>query len=147
MKYDIRVATIKEEKEAIYRFRYRVYIEEMQKTHIQADHEATLLSDEADSYMVLYYSCINNKLAATVRSQRGPEGSFIERDRLFFLTDYFEELFDHNCLAIVDKLIVDIPYRNSLLAHEMMVRTYIDGWKAGTRLCFITCDDQLLSMY
>ena len=147
MDYIIQTATSSQEREAIYRFRYRVYIEEMKKWHVQADHENKLLYDDADAYTVLYYAFMNNEIAATVRSQRGTEGLFIKDGKEFFGIDEFEAHFDYRKIAIVDRLIVDQPYRRGLLAHQMMLKTYIEGLQVGTRLCFIACDDQLLPMY
>jgi hypothetical protein len=147
MEHIIQTAKTEDEREAIYRFRYRIYIEEMQKRHVRADHENKILSDHADSYTLLYYAAINHEIAATVRSQRGTEGLFLKEVSTFFEIDEFETFFDHRKIAIVDRLIVDNPYRRGLLAHQMMLRTYTDGLQAGTKLCFISCDDQLLPMY
>ena len=147
MEHIIQTAKTEEERQAIYRFRYKVYIEEMQKRHVPADHDNKLLSDDADDYTLLYYAHINNEIAATVRSQRGTEGVFTREGKDFFGMDEFELHFDYRSLSIVDRLIVDDPYRHGLLAHQMMLRTYTDGLEAGTKLCFIACDDQLLPMY
>lgn len=147
MGHQILIARTPLERELIYRFRYRIYIEEMQKYHLPADHNNKRLLDEADVYMVLYYATVNGELAGTVRSQRGTEGAFMKEDIAFYGIDEFENFFDHNMIAVVDRLIVDQRFRKSTLAHELMLQTYIDGWQSGTRMCFITCDDQLLPMY
>jgi predicted GNAT family N-acyltransferase len=147
MEHIIQTAKTEEERQAIYRFRYKVYIEEMQKLHVSADHENKFVSDEADAHTILYYTLINQEIAATVRAQRGTEGRFTKEGKAFFGIDAFEKYFDYRQLSIIDRLIVDKPYRRSLLTHQMMLNTYVEALQVGTRLGFISCDDALLPMY
>jgi len=147
MSHNIVVANTLFERNSIFRFRYQVYISELQKTHVEADHSNQMLYDEADRYMVLYYIDCHNQVAGTVRSQRGSEGPFMQEEMDLYGINDFEKFIDHDKIAIVDRLAVDVPFRKTTMAHELMLRTYIDGWAAGTRLCFITCDDHLLAMY
>ncbi|HTK19216.1 MAG TPA: hypothetical protein VL442_06885 [Mucilaginibacter sp.] len=147
MPHHIQIAETSEECLSIYKFRYKIYVDELKKLHVNADHQQKLLFDEADRYMTLYYVTADSKLAATARSQRGFRGSFLKDDVGYFGISEFENFFDHDKIAIVDRLIVENAFRHTSLAHEMMLRIYIDGWQSGIRLCFITCDDNLLSMY
>lgn len=147
MEYYINIARNAAEKELIYRFRYLIYIEEMGKLHMKADHINRLLCDETDLYTTLYYVLINNSIAATLRSQNGIDGPFGSTENIFFDIDQFEGIFDHRSISVNDRLIVDKPYRRSMLYHRMMIKTYTDGLQIGTKLCFISCDDSLLPMY
>jgi len=147
MSYSIKIASSKEDKEAIFRFRYKVYMEELNKRHIAADHDHKMLFDEADKYTILYYAANGNDVIGTVRSQRGTEGMFLANDKIFFGIDVFDAHIDCCEMAIVDRLIVDQEYRHGSLAHELMLATYLGGLEVGTRICFITCDEKLLQMY
>jgi len=147
MSYPIKIASSQQEKEAIYRFRYKVYMEELNKHHIAADHANKMMFNEADDHTILYYADDGKDVIATVRSQRGIEGVFTKDDNEFFGIDEFEKYIDYKKIAIVDRLIVDKAFRHSALAHEMMLATYLGGLEVGTRICFITCDEKLLPMY
>ena len=147
MRYPTKIAYSKEEKEAIYRFRFKVYMEELHITHIAADHDKKMLFDEADKYTVLYYVMDDREVIGTVRSQRGTEGMFLENDINFFGLGKLEGSVGYHKIAIVDRLIVAKAYRRSPLAHELMLATYLGGLEAGTKICFITCDEILLPMY
>lgn len=147
MGHSIKIASSPQEREAIYRFRYKVYMEELNKYHITADHNNKMLFDEADDYTVLYYACNDDSVIATVRSQRGTEGSFKKEDIEFFGIVDFNTHIHYREIAIVDRLIVDKDFRRKPLAHEMMMATYLGGLAVGTRVCFITCDEKLLHMY
>jgi hypothetical protein len=147
MSYPIKIASSQQEKEAIYRFRYKVYMEELNKLHIAADHANKMMFDEADEYTILYYVCDENDVIATVRLKRGIEDLFTEEENNLFSLSKFRSILDHKKLCITDRLIVDALFRRSRLTNEMMVRTYLGGLEGGVKLCFITSDEKLLPMY
>ncbi len=147
MSYQIKTARTPEKKTAIFNFRYKVYIEEMNKLHIAADHGQKLMSDEADGHAMQYYAEAEDEIIATARSQRGKEGSFSEKEIKFFQINAFERYIPHDKLAIVDRFIVQKEYRHGRLANQMMLAIYSGALEAGIRLCFISCEDKLLSMY
>ncbi len=147
MQYHIQTATTQQQREAIYCFRYSIYMEEFNKLHIPADHQNKMLFDDADKYSKLYYAIADKNIVATIRGQRGAEGPFTNTDYNFFKFSEFEKYIGHHKMAIVNRLMVDKEYRRSTLAHEMMLATYLGGLEVGTRLCFITCDDKLLPLY
>jgi hypothetical protein len=147
MEYLILKAESEIEKSEIYKFRYSVYVEELNKYHIPANHEEKLMYTKSDRYAVLYYAKANDKIIATVRSHRGVDGPFQLDEVNYFKIDIFKIHFSFNELAIVNKLIVDKHYRNTRLTHLMILETYLGGLEVGTKLCFITCEERLLPMY
>ena len=147
MAYDIKIAGSQKEKDAVFSFRYEVYVEELQKNHIQADHQQRMIYDQADSFSLLYYCMKESALISRVRSQRGAEGSFRNEDATYFQIDDFEQVCHYHEMAIVDRLMVAKSHRHGPLGHEMMLATYLDGLRLGTKVCFITCEEKLLNMY
>jgi predicted GNAT family N-acyltransferase len=147
MSYTLFRAVSPADKQAIYRFRYQIYIEELGKTHIPADGDGKLMYDEADDHAVLFYAVAGDRLVATVRALSGVDGPFTDRDSAFLGIPGFARQFGHRKLAVIDRLIVDREWRKSGLAHEMMLATYLYGLEVGTRCGFISCEDQLLPLY
>ena len=147
MEYQIIIAKTQEEKEAIYKFRYKIYFDELKKLHLPADHTNKQMYDEADEYCALYYAKDGENIIATVRAIRGVDGAFLKADIDFFNIGKFEEYFNHDEIAVVNRLIIDKPYRHTPLTNELMLATYFGGLDVGTKLCFITCDSSLLGFY
>ena len=147
MNYTLFRADSPEDKEAIYGFRYQVYIEEMGKTHLPADDDGKLLYDEADNRAILFYAMAEGRLVGTVRALSGADGPFTDRDSVFFNIPEYTRRFGYRKLAVIDRLIVDRAFRKSGLAHELMLATYLYGLQIGTRCGFISCDEMLLPLY
>jgi len=55
---EVRIAKTQEEREAVYRFRYRVYVEELKRDYPDANHEEKWLRDDDDDqgYAVNFYT-------------------------------------------------------------------------------------------
>jgi len=146
MKYTITRARTAKEREAIYRFRYRIFIEEQQKLYIKADHEHKMLYDEIDAFATLYYAQQEGIVIGTVRVMHGAEGDFTQSDIDFFSINNYEKYFSHEELAIADRFIVAPQFRHTRLAYLLMMTT-LGGLEQGVKVCFITCLDALLDMY
>jgi predicted GNAT family N-acyltransferase len=146
MSYQIQIAKTRKEKEAVYQFRYQVYVEEMGKQHIEADHQQHLVFDEMDDYGTIYYACSDNNVIGTVRSLRGTEESFAKVDNRFFEVRRFQKYIKHEEMGVVDRLMVDKAHRLSRLGHDLLA-TYLEGVSMGTNLCFVCCEDFLLPIY
>lgn len=146
MKYVIIKARTTEERVAIYRFRYKVFIEEQQKHYIKADHTRQMLYDKADAYATLYYAQKDAEVIGTVRVMHGAEGDFMPSDIDFFSIDNYEKYYNHDELAIADKFMVAPAFRHTKLPFMLMMAT-LGGIGVGAKICFITCLDALLEMY
>ena len=79
MRSGIHIAETKEEKRAVYRFRYDVYVEEMGRYHGTADHENRLLVEPEDEYSRITYAAEGGKVVATARFTWGGDAPFPAR--------------------------------------------------------------------
>jgi predicted GNAT family N-acyltransferase len=143
----ILVASSAEARESIFRFRYEVYIEELNKMHIAADHSNKMMCDEADDISTLYYAVDETGLMATVRVQHGAYGAFQQKEKAFYNINAFEKCIASKQIGITDRLMVKKEYRRSFLTHEIMLATYLDAVKQDMKACFISCEEKLLPMY
>ena len=146
MSFNIKLATTTEEKEAIYRFRYIVYVEELGKHHIDADHVTKMMFDNADDNALLYFAINEVGVIGTVRLMPGKNG-FTSKLSDYFEIDKFEKAFPLAEMAIIDRLIVARKYRNIQLGHALSLATFSEGQKLGTRIVFMTSEEKTMPMH
>src|SRR4051812_14697767 len=73
---EVKVAASAAEREAIYRFRYEVYVEQMHLYRSTADHERRWLRDVDDDGAVLLYAALGGQVAGTIRINFGADAPF-----------------------------------------------------------------------
>jgi Acetyltransferase (GNAT) domain len=64
----IKLVTLPQECEEIYQFRYSIYVEEMSRIQIHADHEKKRVCDPLDNYSNLFLACSDGCIVGTLRS-------------------------------------------------------------------------------
>ncbi|MBT3556155.1 MAG: hypothetical protein HN644_11125 [Rhodospirillales bacterium] len=72
-------AVTDDEKRAVYRLRYDVYVEEMGRYQSIADHKNRLLIEPEDDYSRLYMAVANDEVLGTMRLTWGGDTSFPDR--------------------------------------------------------------------
>ncbi len=70
----IGIAQTAEERDAVYRFRYSVYVEEMGRYRGSADHDGHRLSDPEDEWSWIAYARDGDEVVATTRLTWGGAG-------------------------------------------------------------------------
>ena len=75
----IGIAETEEERRAVYRLRYDVYVEEMGRYQSVADHEQRMLYEEVDKQSRISYAAIDGEVVATARLTWGGDGPFTQR--------------------------------------------------------------------
>ncbi|MCI0784270.1 MAG: hypothetical protein J4O00_05875 [Chloroflexi bacterium] len=63
----IRVAGTEEEKRAVYRLRYDIYVEEMGRYQTVADHKNRMLYEDVDEQSRISYATLDGEVVATGR--------------------------------------------------------------------------------
>src|SRR5882757_8136585 len=91
----IRVADCEQTRRAIYKFRYKIYIEEMGKPYRNADHENRLLTDELDENATLLYAEESGEIVGTTRINWGSDPIAMCAFREPFDLDMFQEFPSH----------------------------------------------------
>ena len=73
------LAESSEEKEAVYRFRYDVYVDEMGRYRGVADHDRRRFYEPEDETARIFYAAIDGKVVATSRFNWGGDAPFTAR--------------------------------------------------------------------
>ncbi len=142
----IRLAHSREERQAIYRLRYRVYVEEMGKAPGYADHERRELHDGLDDWAQLYYVEADAGVVATLRFNWGGERPFPEALRGIYRLDRFKE-FPRAQISFSSRLMVAPDWRGSTILGALLGRVYADALERGVRFDFCNCTPALVEFY
>ena len=92
MAFKVGVAETADEKEAVYRFRYSVYVEEMGRYQGSADHAGRRLAEAEDERSWIYYARDGDELVGTARLSWGANGFSDRQVEEYSITPFLEEL-------------------------------------------------------
>ncbi|MBF0356138.1 MAG: cyclic nucleotide-binding domain-containing protein [Alphaproteobacteria bacterium] len=136
-----------DELEAVWRFRYQVYVEEMGKIALaNADHKRRWLTDEMDENALILYAQEGDAVIATLRINRA------DRTRLpqAFETAYRLSRFDDippSRLSFSSRLMVARDLRGTTALHKILAKAYETGLEDGIVYDFCHCAPALIELY
>ncbi|WP_164928683.1 cyclic nucleotide-binding domain-containing protein [Gloeobacter violaceus] len=142
----VKIASTDEEREAIFRFRYRVYIEEMNQRPAHADHRRQQLCDPHDRSAVLFYIREGDEVVASVRR------NFIDLADCppgwceAFALDRFAG-FAAGALTVSSRFVIAHRLRHSTIAARLVAGAYRHSREAGVRFDFLLCRWYLIDLY
>jgi hypothetical protein len=141
------LATTEEEKEAVYRFRYDVYVEEMGRYGQAADHENRRLVEPEDETARIWYAAQDGEVVATHRFSWGGDAPFSERllDH-YQLAPFLAEL-PPETLAVGERGMVAPRLRGSDVFRELGRCSSAFVEEHRIQLIFGICEPHLLSLY
>jgi len=143
----IHLAATEAEKQAVYRFRYEIYVEEMGRLGRVADHEKRLLVEPEDATARIFYAAQDGEVVATSRFSWGGDAPFNERlIESYQLAPFLAEL-PAAALAVGERGMVVSRLRGSELFREL--GRVSQQWVSEQRiqLIFGACEPHLLSLY
>lgn len=143
----IGIATTNDEKEAIYKFRYQVYIEEMGKPLDSADHVNGKIYDPTDDWSVLIYAKINSIIIGTSRLTIAKATDFPVPLQKIFSMDTFENLYPHARLSLATKLAIKAEYRGSQVLYLISSKAYEVWRELNVQYTFGGCNPYLIPLY
>ncbi|MEM7135982.1 MAG: cyclic nucleotide-binding domain-containing protein [Myxococcota bacterium] len=143
----VHLAQSEAELEAIYRFRYDVYVEEMGFFKNVADHENRRLVEPEDETARIWYAAEHGEVVGTQRMSWGGDAPFSERliDE-YQLGPFLEEL-PPEAMAVGERLMVLPRLRGSSLFFQLTVPTGIFIAEKRVQLVFGVCEPHLLNLY
>jgi hypothetical protein len=146
----VSLATTAAEKMKIYRFRYRVYVEEMAMQLLSANHNKKLVRDEMDEKGLLLYATVGSEIVGTQRINIGTPADFPPDLVQILSLDRFQRFFSghtRQTLAYTSKLMVAQPYRNSAVLHLLTTKGYEMYCHYRVPFNFGVCNFHLLRLY
>ncbi len=143
----ITVATSPEEKQAIYRFRYQVYVEEMKKQPKDADHQARTIEDELDETALLRYITDGDQIIATLRHNYLNVTSIPAYLSQRLKLEPFSQAFGEGAVSVSSRLMIAPEYRNSSIVGALVLEAYRDSLERGIQFDFLCSAPWLLPFY
>jgi predicted GNAT family N-acyltransferase len=134
----MQIAQTRQEKEAIYAFRYQVYIAEMGKPYANADHERRQLYDELDELSLLLYVTVGAELAGTLRLSWGAHPRVAAAYQELFAWRLFER-YPSNSLSVTSRLAVATQWRRTRVTPLLFQTAYELSAAKGDKFNFIHC--------
>jgi GNAT superfamily N-acetyltransferase len=147
MAYDVGRADTDDDKEAIYRFRYSVYVEEMGRYQDTADHEGRRLVEPDDDHSWNFYARDDSgEVVGTARLSWGGNGFTHRQIEEYGLAPFLAELPPEH-VALGERVMVRPDLRGAGLVEELLECRDGTGLAHDVRIQFSACEPHLLSLY
>lgn len=129
------------ERNAVYRFRYQIYCEEMGRVQQYADHTAKTIREPLDEHAHIMAAYEDGELVATLRSNFACQCDL----------GYYPELYNMAAIASVyprhvsmgTKFMMLPRYRRGTLAVRIMMAAFKRGMEEDIRFDFLDCNPHL----
>ncbi|MGA8048179.1 MAG: cyclic nucleotide-binding domain-containing protein [Dermatophilaceae bacterium] len=144
----VREAITREEREAVYAFRYKVYVEELGRELGGADHVGKVVCDDDDesvSSIHLYTGSIND-ISGTVRLRIWQAGQIPSHEFNVLSLESFPGI-DGMVVSELGRLMIKPSLRGRLLLPALVREVYERGASAGVDLGFCYCAPGLVQHY
>jgi len=143
----IAIAETEEEKHAVYRFRYSIYVEEMGKYRSVADHERRMFSEPCDAHSRIYYATENGEVVATARGTWGGDAPLPQRmiDQ-YGLEPFLAEL-PQSAISVGERGMVVPRLRGTDLFLRLIGASLRFANQHRIQVCFGDCEPHLLNLY
>ena len=144
----VKVATTREQREAIYRFRYQVYVEELKRDYPDADHERKWLKDDDDEqdYTVNLFLGPVDQIVAVARLLIWPAGQVPKDYHSLFSMEIFPGMEDLGS-AEIGRLMVKPTARGKTVFPTLINAMYEQLVQRDCHLCFLYCVPGLVKHY
>ncbi len=140
-------AETEEEKLAVYRLRYDVYVEEMGRYQGAADHDRRLLVEPEDDTARIFYAAPDGEVVATSRLSWGGDGPFSARQiDQYQLAPFLAEV-PREAIVVAERGMVVPRLRGSPIFTQLMATSRRFIQEQRVQLLFGACEPHLLSLY
>lgn len=146
MAFEVGWAETAEEKEAVYRFRYSVYVEEMGRYQDTADHVGRRLVEPEDEDGLIFFARDGADVVGTARLTWGDDGFSARQIEEYSLAPFLADV-PPAFLAVGERVMVMPKYRGSGLVDQLLDHRKAVAVAHDVRIQFSACEPHLLSLY
>ena len=143
----IAIAETEDEKRAVYRFRYRIYVEEMGKYRSVADHAQRMFYEPVDAQSRIIYATENGEVVATARTTWGGDAPLPQRMiEQYQLAPFLTEV-PETAISVGERGMVVPRLRGTDLFLRLIGESLRFANEHRIQLCFGDCEPHLLNLY
>jgi hypothetical protein len=146
MEASVARAETEAQKEAVYRFRYSVYVEEMGRYQDTADHVGRRLVEPEDELGWVFFAQDGGDVVGTARLSWGADGFSDRQIDEYSLVPFLDQL-PAGMLAVGERVMVMAKYRGTGLVDELLECRRSLAAERDVRIVFSACEPHLLSLY
>lgn len=136
-----------EERDAVFRFRYRIYVEEMDRYRSIADHENKRLFEPDDDNSHIFHALLNGKVVGTMRLTWGGDGAINERHVEQYDLKPFLARVPAEQIVIGERFMIEPALRGSNLLFRLFTSYLSFVNERRIQLVFGDCEPHLLNVY
>jgi len=142
----VRFAATPEERSAVYRLRYRIYVEEMDRFADQADHERRELRDAYDATARSLLAVTDGEPVATLRMHWGGDAPFADAVREAYVLERFAGIVREEQMVVAERMMVPRDRRGAAsLTSQLYFALYRFVVEQGVELVLLDCEPHLIN--
>jgi predicted GNAT family N-acyltransferase len=142
---DIRLITGEADSDALFAFRYKIYVEEMGRPQKYADHKTCRISDPLDDTGYNFAAYQADRIVGCVRVNLAKDGG-LEYYRTLLGMDEVGSLWPGN-VSLCTRLMVAPEFRGTMLAAKLASECYRLGLNHEVIVNYIDCNDHLTEFF
>jgi hypothetical protein len=143
----IGIAETEEERRAVYRMRYDVYVEEMGRYQSAADHDQRMLYEDCDEQSRISYAAVDGEVVATARLTWGGDAPLPQRMVDQYGLAPFLAVLPASAIAVGERGMVRPHLRGSDVLLQMMGAGMQFANENRIQLVFGDCEPHLLNLF
>lgn len=134
-------------REAVFRFRYQVYVQEMNLFETAADHDHGRLVDAEDETARIFVALLGDEVVGTLRLNWGGDAPFAERKRCDYDLDRFLNEVAPAQITVSSRFVVRDDLRGDLLSFQLIMAAATFGQEHGVEVAVCDCQPHLINLY
>jgi hypothetical protein len=140
-------ATTEQERQAIYRQRYEIYVEEMDRYRSIADHQNRWLTEPIDESSRLFYAVRDGELVGSIRLTLGADGGLTRELIAKYSLDEFLGQVSPEAIIVGERFMVNRSHRGTDVLFSMFTTYMRLVNELRIQLIIGDCEPHLLNVY
>jgi predicted GNAT family N-acyltransferase len=134
------------DRQAIYRLRYEIYVEEM-GYQFPSEHQDRQMPDEDDRPCHLLYARDGDQVVGTLRIHMGKDAPFTDEEYQVYQLERFLPFVPAERIAILTRFMARPGYRSGEVPARLLQEMFRFILDSGVRLLFLDCRPHLINSY
>ncbi len=135
------------ERDAVYQFRYRIYVEEMDRYRSIADHETKRLFEPDDETSHIFHALLDDEVVGTMRLTWGGDGALNDRHIEQYDLEPFLAKVTPEKIVVGERFMIEPSFRGSDLLFRLFTSYLSFVNERRIQLVFGDCEPHLLNVY